>query len=132
MFGLRFVALAISGIALTAAPVAFAAVLATPPLPIDNTNAERAACSVMNGGSKAIGPFTITIVRLAGTEVASEEVPSLGPGVSEILLVDANQISTASTVSCIVEGKGISKKTPISLCTLPSATYTCSASVQAP
>jgi hypothetical protein len=111
---------------------ASAGTLVTPPLPIASSISDRAICNVVNGGRAPIGPFTITLRRLNGEIVESTTVDTLAPGVSALQMSDGGEIQTASSVSCTVEGKGISKRTPVSLCRMPAADYVCGAIVQAP
>ena len=83
-------------------------------------------------GNGPIGPLTITVRRLDGSLVESSDVSALSPGQTTRLLTDGAQIANTSGVSYVVEGKGISKRTPVSLCRLPAATDECTAAVQAP
>jgi hypothetical protein len=108
--------------------VSHAGRLVTPPLTYGD---ERAICSVMNGEKGEIGPFTITILRLLGSTADQVTVTSLGA--AETALLVAAEIGTASSVSCVVEGKGISGQTPVSLCLAADpAPSTCLVAVQAP
>lgn len=110
-----------------------AGTLVTPALAIHNGLNQRVACTVVNGGKKEIGPFTISILRSNGALADQTTIDSLSPGATTFLVADESEIGTTSTAACIVDGKGISKKkTPASLCVVPQTTFDCQAAVQAP
>ncbi len=116
---------------LAAVAPAWAGTVATAALPINFPEDQRAVCAVVNSGTKVLNGIEIRIYKDTNT-LADSVVTSINPGSVQSLLANADEIGMTPFVRCEVEGSGIGKKTPVSLCIVPSGPGDCLAGVTAP
>jgi hypothetical protein len=116
---------------LAAAAPGWAGLVATAPVSINFGEDQRAGCAVANTGDKPLPNVSIRIYR-ATNVVADSIVTTVPPGSVSSVLADAGEVGMTPYVRCEVEGSGIGKKTPVSLCISPDNSPECVSIVTAP
>jgi hypothetical protein len=119
-----------STLLVAAAPV-WAGLVATGPVSINFGEDQRATCAVANTGDKALQNIAIRIYRSTNV-IADDVVTTVNPGSVASVLADAVEVGMSPFVRCEVEGSGIGKKTPVSLCISPDNSPGCLSIVTAP
>jgi hypothetical protein len=125
-----FLGLVTTTLLLAAAP-GWAGLVATGAVGINFGEDQRAVCAVANTGDKALTNVAIRIYG-ATNVVADSIVTTVNAGSVSSLLADAGEVGMSPFVRCEVEGSGIGKKTPVSLCITPDNAPDCLLIVTAP